>query len=74
MKELETVVLRRSLPESGLERGDVGAIVHAHPGNLYEVEFVSGDGATLAVLTLSAEDLRPIEAGEILHVRAVAHH
>jgi len=73
MKELQTVVLRRSLPASGLVRGDVGAIVHAHSGDQYEVEFASGDGVTLAVLTLPGRDLRPIEAGEILHVRALAH-
>lgn len=71
MKGLDTVVLRRELPEVGLEAGDVGAIVHCHGDEVYEVEFVSGEGGTLAVVTLSATDLRPIEAREILHVRSL---
>ncbi len=73
MKELDTVVLRRELPEAGLEAGDVGAIVHCHADDSYEVEFVSGEGGTVAVVTLSGADLRPIEAREILHVRSLAH-
>jgi hypothetical protein len=72
MRELETVVLRHALPDAGLEAGDVGAVVHRHSADAFEVEFVSGEGGTIAVLTLSAADLRPIEAREILHVRSFA--
>ncbi len=74
MKELDTVVLRRGLPDSDLEAGDVGAIVFCHTNDAYEVEFVSGEGGTVAVVTLAGADLRPIEAREILHVRSLAHH
>ncbi|MCH7934825.1 MAG: DUF4926 domain-containing protein [Gemmatimonadetes bacterium] len=73
MKELDSVVLCRGLSESGLEAGDVGAIVHRHSETSFEVEFVSGEGDTVAVVTLSADDLRPIDAREILHVRNLAH-
>ena len=73
MKELDSVVLRRAVPEAGLEVGDVGAIVHLHSPESFEVEFVSGEGDTIAVLTLPAADLRPIEAREILHVRSLVH-
>ncbi len=73
MKELDSVVLCRGLPEAGLEAGDVGAIVHRHSETSFEVEFVSGEGDTVAVVTLSAGDLRPIDAREILHVRNLAH-
>jgi hypothetical protein len=39
MKEHETVVLRKALPEEGLEAGDAGAIVHVYPGGrAYEVD------------------------------------
>jgi hypothetical protein len=38
----------------------------------FEVEFVAADGTTIAVLTLSHEDVRPIRGREILHVRAAA--
>ncbi len=58
MKELERVVLRRALPEFGLVAGDVGAVVHVHGSDAFEVEFVREDGSTLAVATLGAEDLR----------------
>lgn len=73
MKELDAVVLRRALPEFGLVEGDVGAIVHVHAPDAFEVEFVTGEGTTLAVTTLGAADLRPIDAHELLHVRTVAH-
>jgi hypothetical protein len=72
MKEFDTVVLRRDLPEFGLVQGDVGAIVHVHSPDGFEVEFVTGEGATLAVATLRLDDLRPIDAHELLHVRTVA--
>jgi len=70
MEELESVVLTRDVPESGLSAGDVGTVVHKY-GEVegYEVEFVTGEGRTVAVLTLAAEDLRPLEDREILHVR-----
>ena len=71
MKELDVVVLRHPVPDASLEIGDVGAIVHRHSDDSYEVEFVSGEGDTVAVLTLPASALRPIEAREILHVRSL---
>ena len=73
MNELDSVVLRRELPDAGLETGDVGAIVHRHSDDSYEVEFVTGEGRTVTVAMLEAADLRPINAGEILHVRSLAN-
>jgi hypothetical protein len=70
--ELDTIVLTRDLPQHGLAAGDVGAVVHAHSGAAYEVEFVTGGGATVALLTLPAGDLRPIRPTEILHARELA--
>ena len=66
-------MLRRALPEYGLVEGDVGAIVYLHSPDAFEVEFVAGEGTTLAVTTLRSEDLRPIDAHDVLHVRSVAH-
>ena len=72
-RELDTVVLARDLPTLGLERGDVGAVVHVYEGGAaVEVEFVSGGGVTVAVETLAMKDVRPLAAAEILHVRALA--
>ena len=73
ISELDTVVLARDLPALGLERGDVGAVVHVYEsGEAVEVEFVSGSGATVAVETLRSTDVRPLGSGEILHARALA--
>jgi hypothetical protein len=71
--ELDTVVLTKDLPESGLQKGDVGAVVHCHAGGTaYEVEFVAADGRTIALLTLPSDEIRPMQGGEILHVRELA--
>ena len=73
IRELDTVVLVHDLEAYGLTRGDVGAVVHCYKdGRTFEVEFVTGEGATIAVLTLSQQDIRPMHAREILHVRALA--
>lgn len=69
MNELAPVVLCRDLPDHGLEAGDVGTVVHVHDQGAFEVEFVAGTGDTLAVLTLSSDDVRRVEGREILHVR-----
>jgi hypothetical protein len=73
MQELDMIVLTRDLVENGLREGDVGAIVHCYADGLaYEVEFVTAAGATLAVVTLNASDVRPVSGSEILHVRSLA--
>ncbi len=73
IRELETVVLTRDVPEHGLVKGDVGAVVHPYAdGEAFEVEFVTAEGRTVAVLTLSGSDIRPMGSGEILHVRELA--
>jgi len=72
IEELETVVLARDVPGHGLKRGDIGAVVHRYTdAEAFEVEFVTAEGKTIAVLTLSPEDLRPVGAAEILHVREI---
>jgi hypothetical protein len=70
ISELDTVVLTRSIPEHSLEADDVGAVVHVYSGGgAYEVEFVTAAGETVAVLTLTNADVRPMKAREILHTR-----
>lgn len=71
--ELDTVALTRDLPEQGLACGDLGAVVHVYQDRrAYEVEFVTLTGATLAVVTLEASDVRPLRDREIAHARQVA--
>jgi hypothetical protein len=73
IQELDTVVLAHDVEEHGLERGDIGAVVHRYKDEkAFEVEFVTGEGQTVAVLTLSRKDIRPMEGKEILHARAMA--
>jgi hypothetical protein len=73
LKELDTVVLTHDIPEQGLRKGDLGAVVLCHEGGEhYEVEFVTGDGKTVALLTLSKQDIRLRRDQEILHVREYA--
>jgi hypothetical protein len=72
MKELSLVVLMHGIPEHSLVAGDVGTVVHVYTeGKAYEVEFITGQGKTIAVITLAADEVRPVEA-EILHVRSIA--
>ena len=73
IKELDPVILTRSLPEERLQAGDIGWVVMAHGGNAgYEVEFVALDGETISVVTVPASAVRPVQAKEIAHVRMVA--
>jgi hypothetical protein len=73
IKELDTVALTCDLPEQGLRRDHLGAVVLVYnDGEAYEVEFVALDGKTIALLTLPADVVRPIRAREIAHGREVA--
>jgi hypothetical protein len=64
------VVLTQDIGAAGLRAGDIGTIVMVHAkGAAYEVELMTLGGQTLAVLTLSAEQIRPAGPGEIAHAR-----
>ena len=52
-RELDTVVLERDVPERGLRKGDIGAVVHVHGDSALEVEFVRASGRTQAVVQLT---------------------
>jgi hypothetical protein len=41
-------------------------------GAAFEVEFVALDGATAAVVTVEASNLRPVRHNEIAHARPLA--
>ena len=58
INELDTIVLAHDIEQYGLKQGD-GAIVHCYKnGEAFEVEFVTGEGKTVAVLTLREDDLK----------------
>lgn len=59
IKELDVVTLTHDLQEHGLTKGSKGAVVHCY-GNKqgFEVEFVSEEGETIALLTLERADIQ----------------
>jgi hypothetical protein len=70
LKELERVVLLCGISEESLEPGDVGTIVHVYrDGQAYEVEFVALDGHTRAVVTVEADQVRPVTGRDMTHAR-----
>jgi len=70
IRELDNVVLTHDIEEHSLEQGNVGVAVHCYPGETaFEVEFVTRDGHTAAVLTLTNEDIRPMN-----QVEKIIHH
>ncbi len=70
LKEHERVVLLTAVAAEGLEAGDVGTVVHVYQdGKAYEVEFVALDGHTRAVVTLEANQIRPVTRRDMTHAR-----
>ena len=67
---LSCVVLDRDLPEHGLRKGDLGAVVEVYEPEGLEVEFVTASGSTRALLTLHKRDVRDISASDMLSVRS----
>lgn len=70
LKEHKRAILTVDLPEHQLRAGDVGTIVHIYNnGAAYEVEFFTVDSKTFDVITVNAEQLRPVGSGEMVHAR-----
>ena len=69
---LDTVVLDRDLPDHGLRKGDLGAVVEVYEPDGLEVEFVIASGRTAAVLTLMTQDVRPVADDDLVSVRSRA--
>ena len=66
---LQQHVLDRDLPDHGLCRGDLGAVVEVYEPDGLEVEFVTASGRTAALLTLSVHDVRPVADDDLVSVR-----
>ena len=70
IKEHDRVVLLEDVPEEGLKAGDVGTVVHVYrQGEAFEVEFMTLDGGTVAIVTLPASKVRTVSSRDITHVR-----
>jgi hypothetical protein len=73
IKEYQRVALLVDLPEQGLQTGDIGVVVMIHGDHAgYELEIFSADGQTLDVVTVVAEQVRPVRRRDVLHVREMA--
>lgn len=67
IKLLDVVALTHDLPELGLRRGQVGAVVEVYTPSAFEVEFVDHAGQTYGLHTLRADQVmllryEPVEA------------
>jgi hypothetical protein len=73
IKELESAILTVDLPEYGLKTGDIGTVVLVHRGGEgYEVEFMTLDGDTIAIVTLDADQVKPERGEAVPHARPVS--
>ena len=55
-----------------LKPGDVGVIVHVHPGGEpFVAEFTALDGDTIAIATVLPSQARPITGADVTHARIV---
>lgn len=71
-QEHKQIVLTGDIQEKGLEAGDVGTIVHIHPGSeALVVEFMTFDGDTVAIATVLPSQVRPVTGRDITHARLV---
>lgn len=68
---LETVIATLTLPEEQVIAGDLGTIVEVYttPTIAYEVEFVNPDGTTRALVCLTPEHVRQLEATDVITTR-----
>ncbi|MCT7952389.1 DUF4926 domain-containing protein [Ancylothrix sp. C2] len=72
IEELDRIILTEDLSQYGLKKGDIGTVVLQHNNsNFYEVEFVTLDGDTIAIITLENTQIRPIAEREIATVRSL---
>ena len=70
IKEHDCVVLTANVPDEGLVAGDVGTVVHIHKGGEgFEVEFMTLTGETVAIVTLLAGQVRPLNRRDLAHTR-----
>lgn len=68
-KVLDTVVLDKDLPDLGLRKGDLGAVVQVYEPDGLEVEFVTASGRTEALVTLNVKDVRAVDDSDLVSVR-----
>ena len=71
------VALTQNIPDENLFTGDVGVVVEHHLATKfypegYEVEFFTGDGDTLTVVSVPENKIRAVTGNDVFHVREKA--
>ncbi|MBI2299483.1 MAG: DUF4926 domain-containing protein [Armatimonadetes bacterium] len=70
MREHDEAKLTVDLPHRGLCAGYIGVVVCVHRGGqAYEVEFMTLRGETIAVATLTREQVREVNEQDMPHAR-----
>jgi hypothetical protein len=64
-----TVVLRRAVPDHGLQPGDVGRLIGSEDRSSLQVEFEVGANRPSIRLVVRPGDLRLLRPDEVLHTR-----
>jgi hypothetical protein len=73
IREHDRVVLTADLPTESLAMGDAGTVVHVHDGgNALDVEFISRDGTTFALVTIEHRHVRLLTPRELDGTRRTA--
>lgn len=72
IQELERVALTVGLADYHLEAGDLGTVVDiSSDGEEYTIEFFTLDGETVAVVPVSAAQIKRVGSREIAHARVI---
>ena len=72
IKEHDRIVLTKDLSKEGLKTGDVGTVVHVHKrGEAFEVEFMTLEGDTVTVATVTSTQVRSVTDRDITHARVL---
>ena len=72
IRELDLVVLNHDIHEYQLRKGDIGTVVYGYKErSAFEVEFMTGEGKTIAVITLHENEVHLLSDKEIFHVREI---
>jgi hypothetical protein len=72
IEELEHAVLTVDLPDHNLKMGDIGVVVHVYKsGAAYKLEFFTVTGETIDVVTVEANQVRPVSSTDVLHARSL---
>ena len=70
IKLLETVVLKKDIPEHRLKTGGLGTVVERYEPDGIEVEFIMGNGMARVLLTLKKHTVRALSESDVFSVRS----